>query len=148
MNCFSFSCNMVFMMIWWRFSHTQSFGFISFQNTRKSCFNVIGCTTPTILLHNFAGQSRSHRCFQILTNILDGFFEFLILRVNEIDPLQFSCALQMEFFIRPLLLLLQLAIFPIVFQISGHKRSGLDVCSILVNLLPRPHVSIWRFFFQ
>ena len=46
--------------------------------------------------------------FPIFTSILDGFFEFLTLRVNETDPSQFSCVLQMELFIRPLLLLLQL----------------------------------------
>ena len=88
----------------------RSFGFTSFQNTRKSCFHFVGCTTPTILLHNFAGHSRSYRCFQFLTSILDGFFQFLILRVNEIDPTQFSCVFKMELVIRPLLLLLQLGI--------------------------------------
>ena len=45
--------------------------------------------------------------------ILDGFFEFLVLRVDEIDSSQFSCVFKMELFIRPLLLLLQLGIsFP------------------------------------
>ena len=56
-------------------------------------------------------HSRSHRCFQFLTSILDGFFQFLILRVNEIDPSQYSCVIQMELFIGPLLLLLQLPLF-------------------------------------
>ena len=61
----------------------------------------------------FAKHCRSHWCFQLLTRILDGFFEFLILRVNEIHPSQFSCVIQMELFIWSFLLLLQLGIsFP------------------------------------
>ena len=68
------------------------------QLPRKSCFIFIGCTNPTILLYNFARHNRSQRFFQFLTSILDGFFEFLILRVNEIDPSQFSCVFKMELF--------------------------------------------------
>ena len=105
-----FSGNMVFMMSWQWFSHSQSCRFASFQNARKSCFNFIGCTTPTILLHNFAGHSRSNWCFQFLTSILNGLLWFLVLRVNEIDSSQFSFVIQMELLIWPLLLLLQLGI--------------------------------------
>ena len=57
-----------------------------------------------------ARHGRSHRCFQFLTSIIDGLFELLILRVNEIDRSQFSCIFKMELLIRPLLLLLQLSI--------------------------------------
>ena len=84
----SFSCNMVFMMSRQWFSHTQSCRFTSFQNTRKFWFDLIGfTTTPTILtvLNNFARQSGSHRCLQILASILDDLLKFLVLRVNEID---------------------------------------------------------------
>ena len=102
----SFSCNMVFMKIWYRFSHTQSCRFTGFRNTRKFWFDFIGFTIPTIF-HNFSRQSRSHWRFQLLTRILDGFFEFRSLRVNEINPSQLSCVFQMELLIRPLLLLLQ-----------------------------------------
>ena len=58
----------------------------------------IGCTIPTILfaLVNFAGHSRSHWCFQFLMSVLDGLLEFLVHRVNEIDPSQFSCVIKME----------------------------------------------------
>ena len=94
---------MVLMIMRHRISHTQSRRFISFQNTRKSCFNLVGCTTPTII-HTFTRQSRSNRCFQFLTSMLDGFFEFLILQVDEIDSSQFSCVFKMELFFRPLLL--------------------------------------------
>ena len=38
-----------------------------------------------------------------------------------------------------------LARFPIDFQSSGHRCSGLDVSCFLVNL---PHISVRRFFFQ
>ena len=38
----------------------------------------------TFLAH-LARHSGSHWCFQFLTSILDGFFEFLVLRVNEIN---------------------------------------------------------------
>ena len=48
--------------------------------------------------------------FPISTSILDGFLEFLILGVDEIDPSQFSSVFKMELFIRPLLLLLQLGV--------------------------------------
>ena len=40
--------------------------------------------------------------FPIRTRVLDGFLEFRILGVDEIDPTQFSCVLQMELFMRPL----------------------------------------------
>ena len=75
-------------------------------------FYFVGSTTPTILiaLNNFAGHSRSNWHFQFLTRVLDGFLVLLILRVNEIDPSQFSCVIKMELFTWPLLLLLQLGI--------------------------------------
>ena len=99
-NCL-LSCNMVFMMIWYRISQTHSCRFI----TRKFCFTFVGFTTPTILLHNFARHSGNHWRFQFLTSILDGAPKFLVLRVNKLDPSQFSCVIQMELLIRPLLLL-------------------------------------------
>ena len=125
---------MVFVMLRYRVSHTHSCGFISFQNTRTFCLNFVGYTTPTIF-PNFAGHSKSHWCFQLLTRVLDRFFEFLILWVDEIDPSQFSCVFKMELFIRPLLLLRQLGVLLIDFQSSGHRWSDLDVSCFLVNLL-------------
>ena len=52
---FTLFCNMVFMMIRQWFSYPQSCRFANSQNTRKFCFNFIGCTIPTILtaLGNF-----------------------------------------------------------------------------------------------
>ena len=47
---------------------------------------------------------------QLLTRVLNGLFEFLVLRVNEINPSQFSCVFKMELLMRPLLLLLPLGI--------------------------------------
>ena len=94
---------------WYRVSHTHSCGFISFQNTRKFCLNFVGYTTPTIL-HNFTGHRRSHWCFQLLTCVLDGFFEFRILGVDEIDSTQFSSIFKVYLFLRPLLLLLLLGV--------------------------------------
>ena len=117
----------------YRVSHTHSCGFISFQNTRK--FFFVGSTTPAIF-HNFTRHSRSHWCFQLLTRVLDGFFEFLIIRVDEIYLSQFSCVFKMELFLRKLLLLYQLGVLPIDFQSSGHRWSGLDVSCFLVNLSP------------
>ena len=61
-------------------------------------------------LPQFSRHSRSHWCFQLLTRVLDGFSEFLVLRVDEMDPSQFSSVFKMELFIRPLLLLLQLGV--------------------------------------
>ena len=78
--------------------HTHSGGFIGFQNTRKFCLIFVRSTTPTIL-YNFTGHSRSNSCFQLLTCVLDGFLEFLILGV-----------VKMNLFLRPLLLFLQLGI--------------------------------------
>ena len=72
------SCNVVFMMIRWRFSHTQSCGFTGFQETRKFWFEIVGLTTgPSILtlLACLAMQSGSQWCFQILANILNGLLE-------------------------------------------------------------------------
>ena len=69
--------------------------------------NFVRCTTSTIV-RNFTEHTRRHWCFQLLTRVLDGFFEFRILRVDEIDPTQFSCVFKMVLFFRPLLLLLQL----------------------------------------
>ena len=94
---------MVLMIMQYRISHTHSCGFISFQNTRKCCLNFVGYTTPTIF-RNYTGHSKSHWCFQLLTRVLDGFLEFLILTVHERNSTQFSCVF------RPLLLLLQLGI--------------------------------------
>ena len=37
-------------------------------------------------------------------------FKFRILGVDEIDPTQFSCVFEVELFLRPLLLLLQLGV--------------------------------------
>ena len=91
----TFSCNMVFVIWWYRISHTHSYGFISFQHTRKFCLDFVGCTTPTIFC-NFTGHNRSHWCFQLLTRVLDGFLKFLILGVDEIDPTQFTCVFKME----------------------------------------------------
>ena len=85
----------------YRISHTHSCGFISFQNARKFCLNFVGCTTPTIF-RNFTRHSRSHWCFQLHTCVLDGFLEFHILGVDEIDPTQFSCVVEMNFFFSPL----------------------------------------------
>ena len=45
-----------------------------------------------------------------LRAFFDGFFEFRILRVDEIDSSQFSCVFKMELFIRPLLLFFQLGV--------------------------------------
>ena len=47
---------------------------------------------PYAVLHG------SNWCFQIVTSILDGFLEFLVLRVNEIDTSQFSRILELRFF--------------------------------------------------
>ena len=43
-----------------------------------------------IVLAHLARHCRSHRRFQFVSSILDGFFEFLVLRVDEINSLQFS----------------------------------------------------------
>ena len=61
--------------------------------------------------------------FPIFSGIPNGFFEFRILGVDEIDPTQFSCVFKVVLFLRPLLLFLQLgmAVFPIDFQSSGHR---------------------------
>ena len=99
----TFSCNMIFVIWWCRVSHTHSCGFISFQNTRKFCLVFVRSATPTIL-HNFAGHSRSNWRLQFLTCVLDGFLEFLILGVDEINSTQFSCVIEMNLFFRPFLL--------------------------------------------
>ena len=49
---------------------------------------LIGFTTGLPMLTCLACLARhsgSHWCFQFLASILDGFFEFLVLRVNETD---------------------------------------------------------------
>ena len=109
----SFSCNMVFMMMWYWISRTQSRRFTGFQNTRKFWFDLIGFVTiPAILniLAYLARHSRSHRCFQFLASILNGFFEFLVLRVNEINSSWSSGIIEFRFFIGPFFPLLQLGI--------------------------------------
>ena len=139
----TFSCNMVFMMIRYRISHTHSCGFISFQNTRKFCFNFVGSTTPTILLHNFTRHGRSDWCFQLLTRVLDGFFEFRILRVDEIDPSQFSSVFKMELFIRPLLLFLQLGVLSHWLQRIIEGLSWMQ--AVFSSISSGPHMSVRSF---
>ena len=127
---------MVLMIMRYRISHTHSRRFISFQNTRKFCFNFVGSITPTIF-HNFTRHRKSHWCFQLLTRVLDGLFEFRILWVDETDSSQFSCVVKRELFIRPIFYFsFSLTCFPIDFQSSGHKWSGLDVSCFVVNLSP------------
>ena len=86
------------------------------------------------LLACLARHSGSHWCFQFLASILNGFFEFLFLWVNEINSSQFSCVVKMELLMLPLLLLFSLAFLPILPQSSGHKWSGPDVTCRFVSL--------------
>ena len=67
-------------------------------------------TQILIVLHDFARHSGSHWYFNFLTRVLDGFFEFRILGVDEIDSTQFSCIVKMNLFFRPFLLFLQLGV--------------------------------------
>ena len=69
-------------------SHTQSCGFTGFQNTRKFEFHLIEFTTGRSMqtvLACLARHSGDQCCFHFLASILDGFFKFLVLRVNEIN---------------------------------------------------------------
>ena len=56
----SFSCNVVFVMMRSRISHSHS---RRYWNKFAAVSNFVGCTTPTIF-HNYTGHSRSHWCFQ------------------------------------------------------------------------------------
>ena len=60
-----------------------------------------------VILQGIAGATDVSN---FLRAFLMGFFEFRILRVDEIDPSQFSCVFKVELFLRPLLLLLQLGV--------------------------------------
>ena len=76
-----------------------------------------------IILHGIVGATD---VFQLLTRVLDGFFEFRILRVDEIDPSQFFVRFQdgafhSTTFASPS----TWRAFPIDFQSSGHRWSGL-----------------------
>ena len=55
---------------------------------------------PTILivLSSLATHSGSHWCFQFLASILDGLLKFLVLGVDEINPSQFSCVIEVRLF--------------------------------------------------
>ena len=64
------------------------------------------------------------------------FLKFLVLRVDEIDSSQFSCVIQMELFMWPLLLFLQLGVLSHFQPEFRPKRSGLDVSCFLVDLAP------------
>ena len=71
-----------------RFFHTHPCGFTGFQDTRKFRPELISVATGLTMLTCLAclaRHSRSHWRFQFLASILDGFFEFLVLRVNEIN---------------------------------------------------------------
>ena len=69
----TFSCNMVFVNMWFRILHTHSGGFTSFRNTCKFCPVFVRSTTP-IIFQNFTRHSKSDWCFQLLTRVLDRFF--------------------------------------------------------------------------
>ena len=110
--------------------HTQSCGFAGFQNTRKFWFDLIGFTTGRTMLTVLAGLARhrgSHWCFQLLANILDGLFKFLVLRVNEIISRSFLALSSWGFSCDHFCFSLGLAFLPILIQRSGHKWCGLDV---------------------
>ena len=128
---------MVFMMIRKWFSHTQSCRFTNLQNTRKSCFDFVGCTNPTILHHNFAGSSRSNWRFQFSYehSWLFPWISYPPGSMKQI-PRNFRALSRWSFSFDHFCLSFSLAFFPIVFQISGHTWSGLDVSCFLVNLHP------------
>ena len=133
----TFSCNMVFVNWRFRVSHTHSGGFISFQNTRKFCFNFVGCTSPTILLHYFTGHSKSNWCFQLLLRA------FLMVSLNSLSsgsmkwiPRNFLAFSRWIFSSDHFCFSFSFACFPIDFHNSGHKWSGLDVNCCLVSLTP------------
>ena len=137
---FNFPAKWSFVIMRYRISHTHSCGFISFQNTRKFCLNFIGCTTPTIF-HNFAGHGRSHWCFQLFTRVLDGFFKFRILGVDEIDPTQFSSIFEVDLFLRPLLLLLLLGMLSHWIPDLWPYMMWIGCKLFSRQSLPRPHIS-------
>ena len=104
---------MVFMMIRLRFSHTQSCGFTGFQDTHKFRPEIMSLATGLTILAVLAYLSKhsgSHWRFQFLASILDGFFEFLVLNVNEINSSQSSGIVELSFFNCPFMLLPQLSI--------------------------------------
>ena len=96
-------------------SHTRSveYAVSTFCTVSSRRFDIIIANTTLpilIVLAYLSRHSGNHWCFQFLACVLDAFFEFRILRVNEIDPSQFSCVFKVELFVRPFLLLLQLDI--------------------------------------
>ena len=134
----SFSCNMVLMII--RYSNFTIRSLVDSSVSRiHASFVLILLDAPLpqffIILQ---GIARATRCFQLLTSILNGFFELLVSSgSDEIDPSQFSCILHDGAFHATTFA------YPsagrassIVFQSSGHGRSGLEVCCFLVNLHP------------
>ena len=54
------------------------------------------------IFRNFTGHSRTTDVFQPLTRVLDGFFEFRILGVDERNPTQFASVFKVKLFLRPL----------------------------------------------
>ena len=74
------------------------------------------------LLTCLARHSGSHWCFQFLSNISDGFFEFLVLRVNENGFLVVFLELSsFGFSIDHFCFSFSWAFFPIDFHNSGHR---------------------------
>ena len=131
----TFSCNMVFVMMRQWFSHTQSCRFTSFQNTRKFCFVLLDAQLPQffMILQGIAGAtdvSNFLRAFLMvsLNSLFSGSMKYI--------PLNFRAFSRWIFSSDHFCFSFSLAFFPTVFQISGHKWSGLDVSCFLVNLSP------------
>ena len=146
----SFSCKI--WSSWWAGNDSPMRSLVdslSFQNTRKFCFDFIGCTTPTILiaLDNFAGHSRSHGCFQFLMSILDGLLEFLVLRVDEHRYLAiFVRYRDGAFHVTTIASPSAWHSFPLCPRVLA--TNDLAWISAVFVVITGPQKSVWRFFFQ
>ena len=83
------SCNMVLMMIRWRFFHTQSCGFTGFQKYTQ-VFDLISLDLPRVapclhVLLVLQGIAGAIRVSNFLRAFLMVFFELLVLRVKKIN---------------------------------------------------------------
>ena len=125
-----------FSWIRWLQRYTQILNWIHSSCTDLAILALLAC---------LARHSGSHWCFQFLSSIPYGFFDFPVLRVNEVDSSYFSSIIDRSFFNWPFLLLPQLSISsqfrPEFWPLTIWPGCRLPFC----QSLPGPLISVWRF---
>ena len=149
LNDFSFSCNMIFIILVKRSFHVLPRRFIGLNNASVFCLAILFNATgfPVLLTFKFAKHSGWHRNFQLSTRIIHDSFEFLIIRINEVNTTQISSIVELRFLDSTLLLFLCISTHQTYLSKSQATKCLVWRSFVLLSL-PGPRKSIRWFFIQ